>query len=86
MVAVGIDPNIALGSILLFIPATLSAVAAVLAAKASRATRKEVQSPNGTTTGNAVAETNARLVLVEQNQADHARLDDRRFAQLGVTD
>jgi len=64
------------------VPATVGAVAALFAAKNTSKTRKEVKSPNGTTTGQAVHDLGKHLNLITEAQATHEAKDDLRFDRI----
>ncbi len=89
---VGFDPNITISGLLVMIPATIAAVAALRNGKQSRAIRDEVTSTNGTSTGETIqqlkthaADNRTRIdnlaataELVVRNQAIHEELDRTR--------
>ncbi len=91
---VGFDPNITISGLLVMIPATIAAVAALRNGKVNRTIRDEVASTNGTSTGATVQHLKDELTkrgpiidglvsgqnLILQNQAIHEELDKARQA------
>lgn len=74
-----LDPTITLGALLVFVPATIGAIAALKGAKAAKHTRLEVTSPNGTTTAQVVHDIKAAVTTIASNQILHDAADIARF-------
>lgn len=90
MTAVGFDPNITISGVLVAIPATIAAVAALRNGSRTKKLHTELASPNGTTTAQAIQDIKHTVLKVEADvlevrstQASHDLLDIERFGVVG---
>lgn len=77
-----LDMTVAVTTLIISVPSTIAAVAALSNGRTARKLHDEMVSPNGTTTGQSVEDIKSAVFAVRANQSVHELADVERFRKV----